>query len=325
MLDSREGIDVADKLTQAVLDGLTRAAAEPAGLPLYASKSEHGLFSGSAAVKPAAQKALAEGFLHTVRTEPRGKAEVALYALSGSGWEYLLAQVNPKQVLEDFVRVLESRQGEVDGLLAVVRRMADSLDGLKEAVARVLPRIIEGKLHRPDVRETADRSAADRTGDMSASRHTNNGTHDPNGVAVLELPVRVVEKRGTGAELAGAIQARLADWAASAAAGQDCPLPELFRSLSAREPRRPSASSTTASAPCTRRAESTCTRGPARSTPCRSRRSPCSSATGSRITPASVKAQRGRVRHRPLLPHREPESITEGSDVRRRSRPRENR
>lgn len=38
------------------------------------------------------------------------------------------------------------------------------------------------------------------------------------------------------ADLAAAVLARLADWAASANAGEDCPLPDLFRSLTTRDP-----------------------------------------------------------------------------------------
>jgi hypothetical protein len=48
--------------------------------------------------------------------------------------------------------------------------------------------------------------------------------------AVLEAPP-VVDTD----ELADAILARLADWASSVVAGQDCPLPELYRSLTLRE------------------------------------------------------------------------------------------
>jgi hypothetical protein len=36
-------------------------------------------------------------------------------------------------------------------------------------------------------------------------------------------------------ELGGAVLTYLADWATSAAAGQDCPLPELYRALTTRE------------------------------------------------------------------------------------------
>ena len=77
----------------------------------------------------------------SIGTDTKGKAPRDLYALTDAGWEFLLAQVNPKQVLEDFVRVLEERQGEVGELLDTARRMADSLQGLKDAVARVLPTV----------------------------------------------------------------------------------------------------------------------------------------------------------------------------------------
>lgn len=226
-------IDVADKLTQTILDGLTRAAAEPAGLPLFVSRSELGLFPTGAAFKNAAQKCVAEGMLTLARTEPRGKTACEIYTLSDAGWEFLLAQVNPKQVLEDFVRVLESRQGEVDGLLAVATRMADSLEGLKDAVARVLPQIATGKL--PGLRGEVPvlppepSSFADTETRLTPST---NGTHHLNGVATLEPATRV----SLTMELAGAIVSRLTDWAASAGACEDCPLPELYRSLSTREP-----------------------------------------------------------------------------------------
>jgi hypothetical protein len=49
--------------------------------------------------------------------------------------------------------------------------------------------------------------------------------------AVLDAPAVSPELD----ELAGAILARLADWAASAGAAQDCPLPDLYRSLTCRE------------------------------------------------------------------------------------------
>src|SRR5204862_5854277 len=84
-----------------------------------------------------------------VGTDTKGKSPRDLYALTEPGWEFLLAQVNPKQVLEDFVRVLEARQGEVGELLDVARRMADSLQGLKDAVSRVLPAVSEARVHIP--------------------------------------------------------------------------------------------------------------------------------------------------------------------------------
>ena len=212
---------MADKLTQHLTDALTRAAADPAGLPLFAAKAEPGLFP--AAAKAAAQKAVADGLLAVARTEARGRTTRELYGLTEKGWDHLLAAANPKQVLEDFVRVLEARQGEVGELLGTARRMADSLHGLRDAVARVLPQVTQTKLVSRDA-ESAERSAAA----PAASRLSEHGTTPMNGTALLEPPV------DTRAELADAVLARLADW--SGAAGEDCPLPELYRSLTTRDP-----------------------------------------------------------------------------------------
>jgi hypothetical protein len=131
---------VADKLTQQITEALSRAAAEPAGLPLFACKAEPGLFPAIA--KAAAQKCLADRLL----APTAGK----LHVLTEAGWEFLLAAVNPKQVLEDFVRVLEQRQGEVGELLDTARNMAGSLQGLKDAVTRVLPQVVVNRIESPE-------------------------------------------------------------------------------------------------------------------------------------------------------------------------------
>ena len=207
---------MADKLTQQIIDALGRVAADPGGLPLFASKTEAGLFPSSAAAKPAAQKCLTDGLLRVARTETKGKTSRELYALTDAGWEFLLAGVNPRQVLEDFVRVLEARRGEVGELLDTAKRMADSLQGLKDAVARVLPQV------------TAERISFSRE-PLAVSRETASGSRINGSLAVLDAPAAI--------DLAAAVLARLADWGTSANAGEDCPLPDLFRGLSARDPR----------------------------------------------------------------------------------------
>ncbi|HYH63139.1 MAG TPA: hypothetical protein VD866_00425 [Urbifossiella sp.] len=173
---------MADKLTQQLVDALSRAAADPVGMPLVASKAEPGLFPAVPAGKTAAQKAVADGLLKP--TDARAKPGRELYTLTDAGWAFLLAAANPKQVLEDFVRVLEARQSEVNDLLAAARRMADSLGGLREAVGRVLPKV------------TTNRVASE---------------------AMTPPP----------ADLADILLNRLTDWAATA--GEDCPLPDLYR------------------------------------------------------------------------------------------------
>ncbi len=211
---------VADKLTQQLLDSLTKAAAHTGGLPLYATKTDPGLFPNTAAAKPAAQKCLTDGFVRVVATEQvKGKAPRELYGLTDAGWEYLLAQVNPKQVLEDFVRVLEDRRGEVGELLATARQMADSLQGLKDAVARVLPMVSATRMSPSLSRDPKGWTVA--TALPFGSRLNDVMVPEPEAttVAVLDEPE---------VDLAPMILARLADWSEST----DCTLPELYRSLS---------------------------------------------------------------------------------------------
>jgi hypothetical protein len=217
---------VADKLTQQITDALTRAAAQPGGLPLYASKSDYGLFPNSAASKPAAQKCIIDELVRVVATDTKGKAPRDLYGLTEQGWEFLLAAVNPKQVLEDFVRVLEERAGEVDELLATARSMANSLQGLKDAVTRVLPGVCAAKVVReeptpPRPPSLKGRGETDPRASFAVEEAPNSFSPFPSGREAGGVGLL------TDTDLAPAIVAHLR----ARAAATDCPLPELFRAL----------------------------------------------------------------------------------------------
>ena len=219
---------MADKLTQQILDALTRAAADSTGTLLYATKSESGLFPATAAAKPAAKKCFDDGLLALTRSDAKGKPGRELAVITEKGLQFLLAQVSPKQVLEDFVRVLELRQGQVEDLLGTAKQMADSLVGLRATVAAVLPQVMTTRL--PD-----SRSHAGPTCGSAMRIHSSalaGDVHAMPGVATLEAPVAVADLHD---DFAGAVLAHLSDWAASAGAAQDCPLPELYRSLTLRE------------------------------------------------------------------------------------------
>jgi hypothetical protein len=129
---------LADKSTQLVLSALSRAAAEPAGLPLVGSRGQPGLFAGTVAGKQSAQRCKDEGYLRLVQTATRGKSVVEFCALSDKGLAYLLGQVSPRQVLEDFLRALETRQASIDELLALAQRMQAGLDTLRASAETVL-------------------------------------------------------------------------------------------------------------------------------------------------------------------------------------------
>jgi hypothetical protein len=132
---------VADKLTPLILDALARAVADPSGSPLFASRSAPGLFPAVAAAKPAAHKCIQEGLIRMVRTDGQGKHLREYYAGTPTGLKYLIDHASPKQVLDDFVRLLEERREEVGELLAAVERMAAGIEGMKAAAAAVLPHL----------------------------------------------------------------------------------------------------------------------------------------------------------------------------------------
>jgi hypothetical protein len=146
---------MADKLTQVLLDGLSRAAAEPAGRPLHGGKGAPGLFAATASGRQAAQRGKDEGYLRVVRTEAQGKAPVEVCSITEKGLAYLLGQVSPRPVLEDFVRALEARQAQAAELLAVARQMQEGLGALASAAARVLE-----QLYRPAGGPTAEPPSA---------------------------------------------------------------------------------------------------------------------------------------------------------------------
>lgn len=134
---------MAEKAQQLILDALQRLAAEPAGLPAFASKTAPGLFANNAAGKQAVQQCQDAGLVRAVRTETRGKTTVEIWALSEKGLALLLDEANPKQVLETFVQTLESRRGQFDDLVVSARAGQQQLADLAETIRQVLQRLHE--------------------------------------------------------------------------------------------------------------------------------------------------------------------------------------
>lgn len=225
---------VADKLTELVLDALTQAVAEPAGMPLHAGKTEAGLFPSTSIGKSAAKKCLDEQWLVVVGSDGAGRNGRELYTATEQGLHYLVERASPRQVLEDFVRLLESRQGQVDELLAVARRMADGLTGLKLTLTAVLPQVTSARMPLGNrLQNTHHSNHVAVEGKTSTAANANGwGTQPMTASESLASPSVVVDN---GDELDGGILSHLADWSASAGVAQDCPLPELYRSLCVRD------------------------------------------------------------------------------------------
>ena len=188
---------MADKSTQLILDALTRAAVEPAGMPLLAQKSSSGLFPATSFARTAADRAKSDGLLRSLDTEANGRE---LVAITDKGKRFLVRQSNPRQVLEDFVRIIEDRQASVLELSRSVTEMSAGLASLRTVVEQVLPRL---------------------TDHYSLNGHAMNGTLTrPRPAATAANDLLIAD-----------VKTQLAEWHAASEAAHDCPLPDLFRRL----------------------------------------------------------------------------------------------
>jgi hypothetical protein len=181
---------LADKSTQLVLEALSRAALDPTGLPLFRQKSAPGLFRATTLARQAAQRCKEQDLLRVVRTEPCGKSIQEVCTITPKGLDHLLRQSNPRQVLDDLLRAVESREKQLGEIVAAVRQTQAGLEGLRGLVAIVLER-----LEQPAPRTTA---------------------------ATTEACDQEILKY-------------LDDWH-TGNASKDCPLPSLFRALTANTP-----------------------------------------------------------------------------------------
>jgi len=227
---------LADKLTPLIVDALTRAAAQPAGVPLYPSKSEAGLFPSTAVARLAAKKAIDDGLITVVCGETRGKQTHEICIATEGGLKFLMDHVSPKQVLEDFVRLLEGRRDEVRELLATAARMAVGLERLTEVVSGVLPKIQETRVNGVHSRPIATTMAnMEEPSYRLASRDVAAPSGPYTVATILTLPDRLaLLEADSPDDLAEAVMSHLADWSTTESTAGDCPLPELFRSLTLR-------------------------------------------------------------------------------------------
>jgi hypothetical protein len=216
---------VADKSSQIVLAALSQAAAHADGLPLHGSKAHPGLFPATALGKQAAQRCRDEGFLHPLAegapadSPPAGKKPgQEPWTLTDKGMAYLLNQVSPRHVLEDFVRALETRRAPISDLLVAARTMQATLESLKSNAEKVL-----------HLFPTTGANGSPAGGSLNALftqflKETRQATPaDPAPSAEAPPPC-------------GDLLEPLARWQSTSGAAEDCPLPELFRQVQANTP-----------------------------------------------------------------------------------------
>ena len=130
---------MADKASQLVLRALATAAAEGGDLPLHSTRGVTGLFPSSPPGKQAALRCCEEGLLSPA--SDTCSSDMPRVRLTEKGLNYLLAQVSPRQVLEDFVRALEARESQLAQLLGTARQIQNCLQTLRGHVESTLARI----------------------------------------------------------------------------------------------------------------------------------------------------------------------------------------
>jgi hypothetical protein len=213
---------VADKSTPLVLAALSRAAAAEA-VPMHGTKTAPGLFPTTAAGKQAAQRCQDEGFLSTASeaspptangegtaTAVKKKAAAPCCVITDKGLSYLLSQLSPRQVLEDFVRVLEGRHQLLAEWAAAAQKVQASAQTLQAHVQTVLTRF-----------PSAER-ASGAAGGLKALFREFLADQAPTPTAQDAPKVE--------APLQARMLAELQNWQSSAAS-EDCPLPHLYRQV----------------------------------------------------------------------------------------------
>jgi hypothetical protein len=189
---------VADRSSQLLISALTRAAADTAGVPLHGGKTTPGLFPTTALGKQTAQRCCDEGYLQPVHGPARNGRSTPICTITERGLAYLVGSASPRQVLEDLVRIVEEREGQINQLLDMARSAQASLEAIRRTITPFL-----GRVHAP-------------LGDLKA----------------LFAEFRQDKTSSSPIDPTPFILSCLTRW--SQAGGQDdCPLPDLYRQLQA--------------------------------------------------------------------------------------------
>lgn len=160
-----------DKATEALIEALKIAVADPGEHRLYKSGKLDGLFANrTGANAEAAGRAVREGLLEMVRTESKGKTTVEWVRLAPRGADFLHEQESPIQALKDLQAILQTTAAGVPLWLTEMRqdmqnlgsklaeqaeRWTQRLQALSERVEEALRRVEAGGPALPE-EATAD-------------------------------------------------------------------------------------------------------------------------------------------------------------------------
>jgi hypothetical protein len=157
-----------DKATEALVEALKQALAEPAEQRLFRSGKLEGLFPGRSGVHTeAAHRALREGLLEVVRTETRGKTTIDWVRATPRAVQFVYDQESPLQNLRDLRSALQTTREGIPVWLAEMRRDLQALaTHLTEETQRWTYRLdqlsqrVEEAIRRLEAGETAPTNGA---------------------------------------------------------------------------------------------------------------------------------------------------------------------
>jgi hypothetical protein len=129
-LPERKEAALTEKTDKLITEALRKAAVNRCGIAPFVARNEPGLFPASAAGRQAAEQALNEGLFEAARE---------LWTITAMGFAMLLERTSFRQVLEDCVRALESRQDQVADLQSTLGVMCAHLEGLRATIEQLLP------------------------------------------------------------------------------------------------------------------------------------------------------------------------------------------
>ena len=192
-----------DKVTEALLEALRQALAEPCNQPLFKIGKQLGLFAGkSGANGEAAARAMREGLLEIVRTETKGKTIVEHVRITPAGVTFLHDHESPLRALSDLQEMLATSQQALPAWLGEMQRELQTLsDRLRQEAERWTQHL-----------QALDRRVAEALKRMPESPTMSNGM-----TAVVPWApdaLGYLERRQAGAHSA-----------------KQCSLPELFAAL----------------------------------------------------------------------------------------------
>ncbi len=137
-----------DAVDSILLDALRTAAAHEGELRLYRSGKLPGLLPArTASHAAAAARALRDGLIEVVRTEPRGKATVEWVRVTPRGIDFVVQHDSPARALDELRDALRAGAEDLPAWVAAIRQEVDGLNrhviGEVERIGRRLDRLAE--------------------------------------------------------------------------------------------------------------------------------------------------------------------------------------